>query len=125
MKALRQRLAAAFALAIVVGCAPRGLSPSAELGEGLMSFYGKGFDGKLTASGERFDSHGFTAAHRTLPFGTCLVVRNLANGREVRVRVNDRGPYAKGRIIDVSEQAARELRMMDSGVVRARISKCQ
>ena len=65
-----------------------------------------------------------TAAHRTLPFGTCLRVTNLENGRAVDVRVNDRGPYAAGRILDVSEAAARALGMRDRGVTRVRLERC-
>ena len=94
------------------------------LAEGAISFYGEGFEGRATASGERFDPGGLTAAHRTLPFGTCLVVENLANGRRVRVRVNDRGPYHGGRILDVSEAAAVRLGMVQAGVSRARLWRC-
>jgi rare lipoprotein A len=72
----------------------------------------------MTASGERFDKHAMTAAHRSLPFGTMVRVLDTANGRAVTVRINDRGPYGgHGRIIDVSEAAARELHMIDAGVV--------
>jgi rare lipoprotein A len=92
---------------------------------GLASFYGEGFDGKLTANGEKFDRRAFTAAHRTLPFGTCLVVTAVATGRSVRVRVNDRGPYVAGRLIDLSEAAARALGIVDSGVAQVRLSRCE
>lgn len=90
----------------------------------MASFYGPGFRGRLTANGERFDPDGRTAAHRTLPFGTCLYVESVATGRGVRVRVNDRGPYAGGRILDLSEGAARELRMTAQGVARVRLYTC-
>jgi len=96
----------------------------AVVGEGLASFYGKGFDGRLTANGERFDKDALTAAHRTLPFNVCLRVRNLENGQEVKLRVNDRGPYSGHRIIDVSEGAARKLGMIDRGVTRVRLFRC-
>jgi rare lipoprotein A len=94
------------------------------LGEGMASYYGASLRGHLTASGERFDPRKLTAAHRTLPFQTCLVVENLGNGRRVQVRVNDRGPYAHGRIIDVSEAAARALAMIEQGIARVRIWPC-
>lgn len=72
----------------------------------------------MTASGERFDKHALTAAHRTLPFGTRVRVTNTRNGRSVVVRINDRGPYGpRRRVIDVSEAAARKLEMIDDGVV--------
>ena len=89
--------------------------------EGMASFYGPGFEGHLTASGERFDPHALTAAHRTLPFGTRVRVTNLENGRSVVVRINDRGPYAHARIIDVSLEAARRLDLLRRGVGRVRL----
>jgi len=85
---------------------------------GLATFYGQEQHGGPTASGERFDKHKLTAAHRTLPIGTRVRVTNTRNGRSVEVRINDRGPYGnRGRIIDVSEAAARRLDMIDAGVV--------
>ena len=91
-----------------------------ELQRGTASWYGPRFQGKLTASGERFDQQALTAAHRTLPFGTLVRVLSLVNGREVEVRITDRGPYALGaeghnRLIDVSRAAAVELDMMGLG----------
>ncbi len=79
------------------------------------SFYADKFHGRKTASGEKFNMYDYTAAHKTLPFGTVLKVTNLANGKSVNVRVNDRGPFAKGREIDVSKAAAKELDMIDEG----------
>lgn len=76
---------------------------------GIASWYGRPFHGRRTASGERYDMHALTAAHRTLPFDTLARVRNPANGREVVVRINDRGPFKRGRIIDLSLAAARVL----------------
>ena len=76
---------------------------------GVASWYGRDFHGRSTASGERFDMHGLTAAHRTLPFGTPVEVRNPANGRSVVVRINDRGPHTRRRLIDLSYAAARDL----------------
>jgi len=90
-------------------------SPGAELGRGVASWYGPGFDGKRTASGERFDMNELTAAHRTLPFGTRVRVRNIHNGREVIVRINDRGPRAAHRIIDLSKAAAAALDLLQAG----------
>jgi len=83
---------------------------------GVASFYGPGFHGNLTANGEVYDMNGLTCAHPSLPFGTILQVTNLDNGREVTVRVNDRGPYVGGRIIDLSRGAAEELGMIESGI---------
>lgn len=77
--------------------------------------------GKMTANGERYNPMGMTAAHRTLPFGTRVKVKNLRNGRTVVVRINDRGPFAKRRIIDVSMGAARKLGMIRSGTARVSI----
>ena len=77
--------------------------------KGVASWYGPGFHGRKTASGERFNTNELTAAHLSLPFGTKLLVRNERNGKEVVVRVNDRGPYIKSRIIDLSQAAARAL----------------
>jgi len=94
------------------------------LAVGRISFYGEWFRGKLTANGEKFNPDALTAAHRTLKFGSCLVVENTENGRRVKVRVNDRGPYIQGRILDVSLGAARILGMVDQGVVRARLWRC-
>jgi rare lipoprotein A len=90
----------------------------------MASYYGPGLHGRPTANGETFDKNGFTAAHRKLAFGTCVEVQNLANNRTVKVRVNDRGPYVDGRIIDVSEAAARALGMLDTGVAKVRLSRC-
>jgi rare lipoprotein A len=84
---------------------------SAHAESGIAAFYGGGH----TASGEVTGRSGFTAAHRTLPFGTMVLVTNVHNGRTVVVRITDRGPYGRGRIIDVSRAAARELDMIDSG----------
>lgn len=89
--------------------------------EGMASWYGRGFHGKKTASGEPFDMHDNTAAHRTVPFGTYVKVENLANQREVVVRINDRGPFAKGRIIDLSYGAAKEIGLIGPGVTKVRL----
>ncbi len=91
------------------------------LQEGEASWYGPGFDGQRTSSGEIYNPGDSTAAHRTLPFDTVVRVTNLENEKEVNVRINDRGPYAEGRIIDLSRSAAEALDMMDSGVAPVRL----
>jgi rare lipoprotein A len=88
---------------------------------GKASYYADKFEGRRTASGETFHQNRLTAAHRTLPFGTKVKVINLANGRSVNVRVNDRGPFAEGRIIDVSKKAARKLGLVTTGVAPVEI----
>jgi rare lipoprotein A len=88
---------------------------------GIASWYGIPFDGRRTASGEIFDMRRLTAAHRTLPFNTWLEVTNLSNGKRVDVRITDRGPFIKGRIIDLSLGAAREIDMVREGIVPVRI----
>ncbi len=89
---------------------------------GVASWYGPGFHGKLTANGETYNQKAMTAAHKTLPLPTLVKVENLENGKSVVVRVNDRGPYSKGRIIDLTEVAARRLDMLDKGTAKVRVS---
>jgi rare lipoprotein A len=101
---------------------PRRESPVFEtIAQGRASYYGNELAGNRTASGERFNPNGLTAAHRSLPLGTKLRVTNLANGRSVIVRVNDRGPFVGSRLIDVSLGAAREIRMIGSGTAQVRL----
>lgn len=88
---------------------------------GMASFYSNKFNGNKTASGEIYHQSRLTAAHKTLSFGTQVKVTNLVNNRSVVVRINDRGPYAKGRIIDLSRGAARKLGMIKQGVVKVKI----
>lgn len=88
---------------------------------GEASYYAGFHHGKKTASGERFNMHSLTAAHRTLPLGSKIKVTNLNNGKEVVVRVNDRGPYAKGRVLDVSLGAAKKLDMIKTGTAKVSI----
>lgn len=90
--------------------------------EGLASWYGKKFHGRRTASGEVYDMNAMTAAHRTLPFGTAVRVENRDNGRSADVVVNDRGPFVKGRVIDLSYAAARAVGLVGSGVARVRVT---
>lgn len=89
---------------------------------GRASWYGPKFHGKLTANGEQYDMHQLTAAHRTLPFNSIVKVQNLDNGKEVMVRINDRGPFAKNRIIDLSKRAAREIGMIGNGTARVSLT---
>ena len=133
----RMRLARA-ALAIVPllilpACAARSKPPSSvpsrggilEVREGLASYYGPGFDGKVTASGVRFNKNSMVAAHPSYPFGTVLRVTNVANGRAVELRVVDRGPAqgprSEGVIIDVSSKAADSLNFVRAGRTRVRV----
>ena len=98
-----------------------GLEPQGVAGEdsrGIASFY---TEDQPTASGEEFDTHDLTAAHHTLPFGTRLRVTNVATGRSVTVRVNDRGPYIPGRVVDVSGSAANELGIVESGIAKVKL----
>ena len=88
---------------------------------GRASWYGGRFHGRRTASGERFDKNALTAAHKTLPFGTRVRVRSLRNGREVVVRINDRGPFTKGRVIDLSQAAMKALGLRARGVIRVEL----
>lgn len=90
----------------------------APLARGKASWYGLKFHGRRTASGERFDMNELTAAHQTLPFGTRVRVRNETNGREVVVRINDRGPRLRDRIIDLSKAAAAQLGFLHKGEAR-------
>lgn len=123
--------ALALGLALAVGCAarekvpePRERTARSAWREGGASWYGGKFNGRKTASGERFDSRKLTAAHRTLAFGTCVQVERVDTGKRVQVRINDRGPFTRGRIIDLSEAAARRLDFIDEGVARVRLSPC-
>ena len=88
---------------------------------GKISWYGRDFAGRWTASGERFDPHALTMAHRSLPLGTIVLVVNDDNGRSVALRVNDRGPYRADRVADVSRAASRELGFQQSGITEATI----
>src|SRR5262247_3938106 len=109
-------------LATLSACAtmhPKAGRPAQEVG--IASYYAEALDGRRTASGERYDMHALTAAHPTLPFGSRVRVTNLDNGRSVVVRINDRGPYVEGRLIDLSYAAARELQFISRGTARVRL----
>jgi rare lipoprotein A len=102
--------------------ASRGFSPlldqlraTGEIAKGFASWYGPGFHGRRCANGERFNMNGLTAAHRTLPLGSLVKVTNSWNGKSAVVRINDRGPFARGRVIDLSRGAAQAVGMLSSG----------
>jgi len=120
-------LAAATAFVGLLAASPTGQGPQFPdtvpewIQQGRVSWYGPGFHGRRTANGEVFDTHGLTMAHRSLPMGTSVRVTNLENGRTVVLRVNDRGPYVRGRVADLSHAAAERLGFVDDGVVPARI----
>lgn len=120
-------LPAAFAL---VGCgtgspsftsADTSTLPGQSL-QGIASYYAEEFDGRTTANGEKYDMHALTAAHRSLPFHARVKVTNLDNGKSVIVRINDRGPFKGGRIIDVSYAAAVQLGMISNGTAKVKLS---
>jgi rare lipoprotein A len=116
-------LLAGVLLFILTGCGSRPdvIRQPRYQAVGLASYYGAKFHGRRTASGERYDMYELTAAHPVLEFGSRVEVTNLKNGRKVRVRINDRGPFKKGRIIDLSYAAAKRIRMLTRGVVKVRV----
>ena len=111
-------------LLVLVACGARHPvpEPAPYLEVGEASYYARKFHGRPTASGERYDENAMTAAHPHLPFGTLLKVKSLKNRRTVVVRVNDRGPFIKGRIVDVSRAAARRLGMVQDGLMRVEVT---
>lgn len=119
-------LALLLFLAVLAGCstAPRTV-PSGDSERykeiGQASFYADRFQNRKTANGERYNAHHHTAAHRTLPFGTKVRVTNVQNGKSVVVRINDRGPFIRGRVIDLSRSAFASIGNISSGLVKVRI----
>ncbi len=99
------------------------LATAAELGSGMASFYSNEFAGRRTANGEIFNPSAFTAAHRSAPFGSRIQVTNVANGKNVVVRINDRGPWTGGRVIDLSYAAAKKIGMINSGTARVKLKR--
>ncbi|MFC3607835.1 septal ring lytic transglycosylase RlpA family protein [Stutzerimonas tarimensis] len=123
---LHKPLIAALLLLLFTGCGDNQALSSEEKEpafqqEGKASYYGPGFHGKTTASGETFDQNELVAAHPELPFDTVVEVTNLNNDEKVEVRINDRGPFKPGRIIDLSKEAARQIDSIDDGVVPVQI----
>ncbi len=131
------KIAAALIMLVYIGCGRKDVTRSGEiklrgerpvsienrnsgdlLQKGIASWYGHPYHGRLTANGEKYNMWEMTAAHKTLPFGTVVRVVNKDNGREARVRINDRGPFVKGRIIDLSRKAAQELGVEGPGTAR-------
>lgn len=112
-------------LILVSSCHRRSIPASAKERSGsetgLASFYAESYNGKKTANGEIFNSSAFTAAHKKLPFNTKVKVTNLTNGKTVKVRINDRGPFVTGRIIDLTRAAAKKIDMVGAGVVKVKI----
>lgn len=115
----------AVSLWVLAGCSSTPTSPvhvsRGHTESGIASYYGNEFQSRKTANGERFDQRKLTAAHRTMPFGTRVKVTNTRNGRTVVVRINDRGPFAKGRIIDLSSTAFKTIGNLNAGVLPVRI----
>ncbi|WP_248763723.1 septal ring lytic transglycosylase RlpA family protein [Pseudomonas sp. 13-2922] len=118
---MKRLLAALALLSLLAGCASHDINPRGYDETGMASYYGAQHQGKRTASGEPFNQHGLTAAHRQLPFGTRVKVTNLANDKSVIVRINDRGPHTRGRLVDLSREAAAQLGMLQGGTARVRI----
>lgn len=122
---VRKHFAVVLVALALGGCAKRAkvaVTPAhGATEEGIASWYGPPYHGRATASGEIYDMHALTAAHRTLAFGVWLEVRNLENGRTVDVRVNDRGPFVKNRILDLSRAAAEQIEMIGPGTARVRL----
>ncbi len=109
-------------LSLLAGCASTDtVDPHGYDKTGVASYYGAKHQGKRTASGERFNKNSMTAAHRQLPFGTRVKITNLNNDKSCVVRINDRGPYSRGRLIDLSHEAAERLGMLKSGTARVRV----
>jgi len=125
LRTLSKVIPVLLVLSLVGSCSAAPLrSPPRLIGyqeSGKASFYAKKFQSRKTASGERFDQNANTAAHRELPFGTRVKVTNLKNGKSVLVRINDRGPFVKGRIIDLSRSAFSSIGNIQSGVIRVEI----
>ena len=108
------------------GCAGHtSYKPHSELNSymetGMASYYARIFQHRKTANGERFDNNSMTAAHKTLPFGTEVTVKNINNGKSVKVRINDRGPFVKGRIIDLTRTAFSQIANLDKGIEKVEI----
>ena len=117
----RQIIALIFLFLISFSCARMPYPPPESVQTGIASWYGPKFHGKITSNKEVYDMHDLTAAHKSLPFGTYVVVTNLNNGKSVTVRINDRGPFVKGRIIDLSYAAAKAVDMIGTGTAPVKL----
>ncbi|KPY75228.1 RplA family protein [Pseudomonas savastanoi pv. savastanoi] len=118
---MRRLIFACSLLTLLAGCANHIIDPHGYDETGTAAYYGARHHGNRTASGEPFNQNALTAAHRQLPFGTRVKVTNLDNDRSVVVRINDRGPHTRGRLIDVSREAAEQLGMLRSGTAPVRV----
>ena len=118
---LSTALAVFFVFSGLGACNSTPSRPARHTETGVAAWYGSQFQGRPTASGERFDQNAMTAAHKRLPFGTVVQVTHLENQKTVRVRINDRGPFTEGRIIDLSHGAAEKLDMISTGLAKVRI----
>lgn len=118
----RPFLFAIILIALSTSCHRKSIPGGSGTETGMASYYAETYNGKKTANGEIYNSSALTAAHKKLPFGTKVKVTNLANGKTVKVRVNDRGPFVAGRIIDLTKKAAKKIDMVTAGVVKVKIS---
>jgi rare lipoprotein A len=130
MSGMKRWLKSLFLIAVlgIAGCNPPPKAPERKLPEqayftetGAGSFYSNRLTGKKTASGGRFTQHDFTAAHQSLPFGTIVKVTNMDNGLSIKVAIDDRGPFAKGRVIDLSSAAAQALGIHEEGIATVKL----
>lgn len=115
MPSIYKAFATIFLIVLIVSCSPKTIET------GKASYYADKFEGRKTSNGEIFSQNKKTAASKTLPFGTKVTVKNIANGKTVKVRVNDRGPFVVGRTIDLSKKAAEKIKMIDAGVADVEI----
>ena len=112
-----------FCVLLVGSCHRKTVSSGVNVNEtGMASFYSERYNGKKTANGEIYNSSKYTAAHKTLPFGTKVKVTNLSNQKTVKVIINDRGPFIAGRVIDLTLAAAKKIEMVNAGIVKVKIS---
>ncbi len=118
---MKRLLGACALFSLLTGCVSHDIDPRGYDETGVASYYGARHHGKRTASGEPFNQHALTAAHRKLAFGSRVLVTNLSNNKSVVVRINDRGPHTRGRLIDLSRQAAQQLGMLRSGTAKVRV----
>lgn len=106
---------------MITGCASVVEDKHSYREVGIASYYAESLHGRKTASGERYNMRALTAAHKKLPFGTVVVVTNLKNNKSIKVRINDRGPFVKGRVIDLSTAAAKKIGLLNDGIAKVKI----